>query len=63
MKSLLFKMKGPVTNQKPIFSGTVGGQTIQGYENGKLTIGIKTGKKPGPHFGGSGTFNGQPKSV
>lgn len=60
---VLHRMKQVVTHQKPIFSGIVGGQTIQGYENGKLTIGIITGKKPGPHFGGSGTFNGQPKSV
>jgi len=54
-------MKQVVTHQKPIFSGIVGGQTIQGYENGKLTIGIITGKKPGPHFGGSGTYKGQTK--
>jgi hypothetical protein len=46
------KIKPTITKQTP-------STTIQGYKvpaGTKITIGIKTGKKAGPHYGGTVTI-------
>jgi len=47
------RIKNPVTNRKPDASVKVGNYTVQKYGD-TYTIGIKTGQKPGPHYGGKG---------
>jgi hypothetical protein len=54
--SLRSKMKNPVTNRKPDTSVKVGDYTVQKYGD-TYTIGIKTGQKQGPHYGGKGKLN------
>ena len=56
LKSMLNKVKIPVTNRKPDSVTNAGNYTVQVYGN-KVTVGIRTGIKPGSHFGGSGYSN------
>ncbi len=56
LKLMINKVKIPVTNRKPDSVIKAGNYTVQVYGN-KVTVGVKTGIKAGPHFGGSGYSN------
>ena len=56
IRNMLGQMKKSVTKVKQNQKATAGNFTVQVYDGGKVTIGIKTGKKPGPHYGGSGNL-------
>jgi hypothetical protein len=55
--NILSKMKKPVTKVKPNKKASAGIYTVQVYDGGVMTIGIKTGIKPGPHYGGKGNLS------
>ena len=56
-KNILKKIENHVTKVKPMQTANPGKYTVQIYPDGTTTIGIKTGKKPGPHYGGKGNIN------
>jgi len=57
IRNILGKMRKNITKIKPNKSTTAGNFTVQVYDGCKVTIGIKTGRKPGPHYGGTGTLS------
>ena len=54
LKMKLGKTKKTITHAKPDKKANVGNYTVQVYPDGTTTVGIRTGKKPGPHYGGKG---------
>jgi hypothetical protein len=55
-KSLFFKTKNLVSTQKTHTSVRIGDYTFH-VNGGRITVGIHTGRKPGPHYGGAWQLN------